>query len=349
MRDPRVGPGPAGGVLRYHGRSTWRRGPALMTFDTVSPAVLAAALLLDWTIGDPRWLWRRVRHPVALLGAVVDRADGLFNRGSPGRRLAAGAALCAGIAAAAAATGLLLPRLFGTAGWIVEVLAIAVLLAQRDLLDHVRAVATALRRDGIGEGRRAVARIVGRDTATLDGHGVARAAIESCAENYADGVVAPLFWTLVAGLPGLLVYKAVNTLDSMIGHRDERHRDFGRVSARVDDLLNIVPARLSGILAAAAATTMSGSDPLRALRAMRRDARRHRSPNAGWPEAAFAGALGIAIAGPRRYGGATVDDAWMGDGRSGCTAGDIDAALALYVRACLLAGALAVLAAWLAG
>ena len=219
----------------------------------------------------------------------------------------------------------------------------AILLAQRDLHDHVKKVATALRRDGLAEGRRMVGRIVGRDTGQLDSHGVSRAAIESCAENFADGVVAPLFWYVVAGLPGVLVCKAVNTLDSMIGHRDSRHRAFGQASARCDDLLNLLPARLSAMVVAGASMLMAGADPKGSWRAVWRDARHHKSPNAGWPEAAFAGALGIAIAGPRRYGGALVNDAWMGDGRAACTPDDIDATLRLYVRSCVLAGGLSVL------
>ncbi len=314
-----------------------------MPFDIASPAVLAAALILDWMIGDPRWLWGRIRHPVVLLGSVIDRADRRFNRGGMARRLLNGTLLVVAVVAAAVATGVLLLGLIAEAGWIVEALAVTILLAQRDLFDHVRAVATALKRDGLEEGRRVVARLVGRDTDVLDGHGVCRAAIESCAENFADGVVAPVFWYLVAGLPGILVCKAVNTLDSMIGHRDERHHAFGRASARLDDLVNLVPARLSGLIVAAASATMRAADPQRSWRAMWRDARRHKSPNAGWPEAAFAGALGIAIAGPRRYGGTKVNDAWMGDGRAECTVSDINTTLALYARACVLTGVIAVL------
>ena len=320
-----------------------------MPFDIASPAVLAAALILDWMIGDPRWLWGRIRHPVVLLGSVIDRADRRFNRGGMARRLLSGTLLVVAVVAAAVATGVLLLGLIAEAGWIVEALAVTILLAQRDLFDHVRAVATALKRDGLEEGRRVVARLVGRDTDVLDGHGVCRAAIESCAENFADGVVAPVFWYLVAGLPGILVCKAVNTLDSMIGHKDERHHAFGRASARLDDLVNLAPARLSGLIVAAASATMTGADPQRSWRAMWRDARHHKSPNAGWPEAAFAGALGITIAGPRRYGGTKVNDAWMGDGRAECTVSDINTTLALYARACVLTGVIAILLVVLAG
>ena len=310
-----------------------------MIFDNAVPAVLVVAVVLDWLIGDPRWLWGRLKHPVVVLGSLIDGLDRHVNHGSSARRRVAGFAVLAVIVVLAAAAGVLLASL----GWVVEAIVMAILLAQRDLHDQVKNVATALRRDGLGEGRRMVGRIVGRDTGQLDGHGVCRAAIESCAENFADGVAAPLFWYVVAGLPGLLVYKAVNTLDSMIGHRDSHHHAFGQASARFDDLLNLLPARLSAMMVAGAAMFMPAADPRGAWRAAWRDARHHKSPNAGWPEAAFAGALGIAIAGPRSYGGIQVNDAWMGDGRAACTPDDIDATLRLYVRSCVLVGGLSVL------
>ena len=310
-----------------------------MIFDNAIPAVLVVAVALDWLIGDPRWLWGRLKHPVVVLGSVIDGLDRHVNHGSSARRRAVGFAVLVAIVVLATASGVLLASL----GWVVEAIVMAILLAQRDLHDHVKKVATALRRDGLGEGRRLVGHIVGRDTGQLDGHGVSRAAIESCAENFADGVVAPLFWYVVAGLPGVLVCKAVNTLDSMIGHRDSRHHAFGHASARCDDLLNLLPARLSAVVVAGASMLTRGADPRGSWRAVWRDARHHKSPNAGWPEAAFAGALDIAIAGPRRYGGTLVNDAWMGDGRAACTPGDIDTALRLYVRSCILAGGLCVL------
>ncbi len=310
-----------------------------MIFDNALAAVLAVAVALDWLIGDPRWLWGRLKHPVVILGALIDGLDRNVNHGSPARRRLAGCAVVLSVVFLATATGVLLASL----GWIAEAIVMAILLAQRDLHEHVKRVATALRRDGLAEGRRAVGHVVGRDTGQLDSHGVSRAAIESCAENFADGVVAPLFWYVVAGLPGVVVCKAVNTLDSMIGHRDSRYRDFGHASARLDDLLNFLPARLSAVLVGGASMLLAGADPGNAWRAVRRDARHHKSPNAGWPEAAFAGALGIAIAGPRRYAGTEVNDAWMGDGRSACTPDDIDAALRLYVRSCILAAGLCAL------
>ena len=318
-----------------------------MLFDP-SASVLLAALVLDALAGDPRWLWGRVPHPVAALGRLVDWAEGRWNRGGRVARRRAGAMLLAAAVLLAAAIGAVLAWPGGVLGWALEAGAVFALLAQRDLHDHVAAVVRALRRDGLEGGRLAVARIVGRDPQALDEHGVCRAAIESLAENYGDAVVAPLFWYLVAGLPGLAVCKAVNTLDSMIGHRGARYGDFGWASARCDDLVHWLPARLAGLVAALAATLLKGADAGQALAAMRRDAPRHRSPNAGWPEAAFAGALGLAIAGPRSYGGVPVCDAWMGCGRPQAVAADIEAALALYRRACLLAGAAALALLWLA-
>ena len=202
------------------------------------------------------------------------------------------------------------------------------LIAQRSLHEHVAGVADALEKTGAEGGRQAVAHIVGRDTEALDEAGVARAAIESLAENFSDGVVAPVLWMLIAGLPGAAVYKAINTADSMIGHRTARYQAFGWAAARLDDLVNLPASRLSALLIIAAAAVTKSASASAAWRAVRRDARRHRSPNAGYPEAAMAGALGLALAGPRNYGGVRVDDALMGDGRAPPTASDIRAALA---------------------
>jgi adenosylcobinamide-phosphate synthase len=231
-------------------------------------------------------------------------------------------------------------------GWIVELALTFALLAQRSLYNHVRAVARALNGGGIDAGRAAVAHIVGRDVRQLDGHGVARAAIESCAENFSDGVVAPVFWYLLFGFPGLLVYKAVNTMDSMIGYTTPRYRAFGMAAARLDDALNLIPARLAGVFLAAAAVSSPTANPFRALKVMVRDGGKHRSPNAGWPEGAMAGALGLALAGPRRYAESVVDGSWIGDGRARATQTDINRALYLYGVACLVNGLMvAVLAA----
>jgi len=216
-------------------------------------------------------------------------------------------------------------------GILFAALAASTLIAQRSLYHHVARVAAALEQDGLVAGRAAVAQIVGRDPQALDEAGVARAAIESLAENFSDGVVAPVFWMALAGLPGGAAYKAINTADSMIGHRTPRHEAFGFAAARLDDLVNLPASRLSALLVVVAAGPAGRSAD--AWRAVMRNARHHRSPNAGYPEAAFAGALGLALAGPRVYGGVAVEDAVMGDGRRAANAADIRAALALYRRA----------------
>ena len=233
------------------------------------------------------------------------------------------------------------------AGIAVEILLIAILVAQRSLFDHVAAVARALADGGLLAGREAVRHIVGRDPASLDAHGVARAAIESLAENFSDGVVAPVFWYLVLGLPGLFAYKMANTLDSMIGHRTPHYLAFGWAAARFDDLANFVPARISGVLIAAAAFFARDGRPSRALLIMLRDGRKHRSLNAGWPEGAMAGALGLALAGPRRYAEGVVADPWVGEGTARAAPADIARALMIYRNACLIEWGL-VIGAWFA-
>ena len=318
---------------------------------TFDPFLLAlAALAVDAVTGDPRALYRRVPHPVAAFGGAVDRLDRRFNDGrhSDARRLARGGAVAIGLILAAAAAGALLHEIATRvpAGVFVEAVVASTLIAFRGLYDHVQAVAQAMRA-GIAEARAAVSHVVGRNPEYLDEPGVARAAIESVAENFADAVVAPVFWYVLLGLPGLFACKAINTLDSMIGNRGPRHLQFGRVAARVDDVMNWIPARLSAALLVATAAVMPGASASAAVRAIFRDARLHRSVNAGWPEAALAGALRFAIAGPRRYDGYTADDDWIGGGRQDLDADDVQAALGLYVAAtALLAGILA--AGWLA-
>jgi adenosylcobinamide-phosphate synthase len=207
------------------------------------------------------------------------------------------------------------------------------LIAQKSLYQHVARVRAAFAGDGLAAARDAVSLIVGRDPSSLDESGVSRAAIESCAENFSDGVVAPMFWLALFGLPGLLAYKTINTADSMIGHRSDRYRDFGWASARLDDLVNLVPARLSGLLLALAAPVTRGSI-VSSLRTMRRDARRHRSPNAGWPESAMAGALRIRLAGPRRYAEGVVDDPYLNAAGRDAVPADIRRALRMLTAAC---------------
>ena len=315
------------------------------------PAVLLAALLLDALVGDPRWLFRHLPHPVALIGGLVGWLDRRLNRPerTEASRAMRGLVVTLFVAAVAGATGWLVAIYAGPwrYGWIVELLLVTLLVAQRSLFDHVRDVARALDRDGIAGGRVAVAHIVGRDPARLDKHGVARAAIESLAENFADGVVAPALWYLLFGLPGLLVYKAVNTMDSMIGHRTPRHTAFGRVAARADDLMNWLPARIAGVMIVLAALFAPAGRPAGAFRVMARDGRKHRSPNAGWPEAAMAGALAVALSGPRSYGDGIAAEPWLGEEFSArIGAAEIRRALYVFAVACLINAILVAAIAW---
>jgi adenosylcobinamide-phosphate synthase len=313
---------------------------------------LLLALLVDGVAGDPPWLYRQLPHPVVLIGRAVDRLEALWldEEAAPvtlrRRGMLAALAVTAGTAAIGWALQALCLRLPLGSLWLGVLM--STLLAARGLAQHVRAVADCLDRS-LEDGRRAVAHIVGRDPESLDEHAVARAAIESTAENFSDGVAAPLFWGALFGLPGMLACKAINTLDSMIGHRSPRFLHFGRFAARLDDAVNWPAARLSALLILAAALFLRSADVQAGWRAMRRDARRHRSPNAGWPEAAMAGALGLRLAGPRRYGGELVEDAWMGDGRAAATPADIRRALGVLAAACALTGVLLVIALVIAG
>lgn len=307
------------------------------------------ALLIEASFGYPDRLTRVIGHPVIWLGRLIGWLDDKLNsenRSHAARRTAGFiAALCIVAIPAVVAFGVERGLLAFPFGFVVVGVVASALLAQRGLYDHVARVASALEQDGIDGGREAVSHIVGRDTHALDQAGVSRAAIESLAENFSDGIVAPCFWLAVGGLAGGVAYKAVNTADSMIGHRTARHKDFGFASARLDDLLNLPASRLTALLIIAAAAISQDASAVQAWRAVRRDAHRHRSPNAGYPEAAMAGALGLALAGPRIYGGVSVDDATMGHGRRDAGAKDICAALALYRRAdFIFIGVVAVLA-----
>lgn len=294
--------------------------------------LLIAALVLDAVLGEPRWLWDRWPHPAVLMGRAVGWLDDRLNRGDD--RSAKGVLAVAVLVAGAAALGWAIHAVpdFG----LLEVAAAAVLLAQKSLADHVRDVADALRLS-LAEGRRAVARIVGRDTATMQPPDVARAAIESAAENLSDGVVAPVFWFVVGGLPGMLIYKTVNTADSMIGHRTPRHEAFGWAAARLDDVLNWIPARLTALLIALAHGWFDARPVLR-------DAPLHRSPNAGWPEAAMAVVLDVSLSGPRSYHGQRRDFPWVWpEGRRTIGADEIDAAVrALWRTWWLMVGLLVI-------
>ncbi|MHA1523160.1 MAG: adenosylcobinamide-phosphate synthase CbiB [Alphaproteobacteria bacterium] len=319
---------------------------AITQFEIHLWAVLLA-LAIDGAVGGTnrvtRALARVLPHPVVGIGAVIGWLEASLNRDRPGlaSRQIAGLAALGVVVGLAGLMGILASfviELLPLSVWI-EGLVVAVFLAGRGLYDHVGAVARGLEARDIGAARAAVGHIVGRDPETLDEAGVARAAIESCAENFSDAVLAPVFWYVLLGLPGLLIYKSVNTADSMIGHKTARYLAFGAASAHLDDALNFIPARLSGGLIALAAWC-AGHDGAAAFAAMREDAAKHRSPNAGWPEAAMAGALGLALAGPRIYARTTITDPWMNaNARREAGASDIHASLVIYVFAICVAGA----------
>jgi adenosylcobinamide-phosphate synthase len=305
---------------------------------------MAVAMAVDALLGWPSWLFAWIGHPVTWLGRLIAAVDAAWNRPSdpPALRRVAGVAGALVVIALAAALGWVLQYALSS-GWIQLVLVGILawpLVALRSLHDHVAAVARPLLAGDIGAAREAVSRIVGRDPAALDEAGIARAAIESLAENASDGIVSPVFWGALFGLPGIFGYKAINTLDSMIGHRTERHEAFGWSAARIDDVANFIPARLTGFL-----FVLLAPRRFEALSCMTRDARRHRSPNAGWPEAAMAGALGVRLSGPRVYHGSVTSEPWLNAGARDPLAADIDHGLAIYRRAMLLlAGVLAILA-----
>ena len=295
----------------------------------------AMAVLVERFTGYPKGLFRILGHPVQWMGAVIGWLDETFNT-APGEpvagKLRGGCAVLLLLAFTVLPAWMLsdvLGRMAG--GWILDALVATAFIAQKSMRDHVRDVAHALS-SSVAEGRNAVARIVGRETRKLDESGVAKAALESLAENTSDGIVAPVFWYAVLGLPGLVAYKAINTADSMIGHKTQKHLHFGYVAAKLDDLINLPASRLTAFLFAAAAAVGDIQAGENALRAVWRDAGKHRSPNAGWPEAAMAGALGLQFGGPRHYEGELVDLPCMGDGREQLSRGDIHAGLKLYDR-----------------
>ncbi|MGX1305447.1 adenosylcobinamide-phosphate synthase [Amorphus suaedae] len=323
-----------------------------MFLDEATLFTLVMALAIDAAVGEPQWLWSRWPHPVVVVGRMIGWLDRTLNDDrlsdvSRRRRgvIAVAALVMGALIAGSALEGLLALLPFG---WLLTAAVASIFIAQRSLYDHVLAVQRWLAAGDLAGARRAVSMIVGRDPARLDASGVARAAIESTAENASDGVIAPAFWFAVLGLPGLVAYKVINTADSMIGHRSPRYLAFGWAAARLDDLVNLAPARLSGILFALAAPAVGGRIGT-AFAIMRRDARRHRSPNAGWPEAAAAGALGIALAGPRFYASGPVDDPFLNpEGRRDPGARDIARALRLFVAMCALQAALYALLAFIA-
>ena len=305
--------------------------------------ILTSALLVDRIVGDPPWLWARIPHPVVIFGKAISFIERQFNgKGltAPNRR-AYGIMSILALLFASILAGWMAHRAMaylGAFGLLLEILVVAVLLAQKSLSDHVGAVAVGLRQDGLAGGRRAVSMIVGRDPEALDRSAVARAAIETLAENFSDGVVAPALYYAFFGLPGIFAYKMLNTADSMIGHKTARYLQFGWASARLDDLANWPAARLSALLIAGAAWREGGSAAASlAMATALRDHGLHRSPNSGWPESAMAGALDVALAGPRIYAGERVQEPMQNAaGRRNLEPADIDAALAVFGSACTL-------------
>lgn len=300
--------------------------------------VLLLALLIDRSIGDPDWIWRKVPHPVAAFGAGIKWFETRFNRKSmsPRRRKWFGITTILVLLLATFIIGLIIHALLlqlGFTGIIIEALVASIFLAQKSLVDHVGKVEQAFKQGSLVEARSAVSLIVGRETKKLGESAVCRAAIESLAENSSDGVVAPVFWYLILGLPGLFCYKLVNTADSMIGYKNERFKDFGWASARLDDVVNFIPARLTAfIVILTSGLFINRKAAEKAIDVVKKDARHHHSPNAGFPECAFAGALDVELLGPRIYSGKAVDEPFQNE--SGKMAGpdDIDRAIRLFNR-----------------
>jgi adenosylcobinamide-phosphate synthase len=321
----------------------------------------ALALIVERVAGYPKPLYEKIGHPVEWVGALISKLETELNHHSPSpvraawekageganlkmRGIVAVVLLLAVVGVPAFIVSHVLQNL--SVGWIIEALLATTLIAQHSMQEHVGAVVKGLN-ISLGEGRKAVSMIVGRDPSHLDESAVSRAALESLAENTSDGIVAPALWFALFGLPGIALYKAINTADSMIGHKSERYIDFGWAAARLDDLVNLPASRLSGLLFAAAAAWNDQRRGIDALRAMWRDASKHQSPNAGWPESALAAGLAVRFGGPRSYDGERVDLPWMGDGREGLTRDDISKGLRLYATAMTMLFALSLACALL--
>lgn len=290
---------------------------------------MLTALCIDALFGWPKPLFKRLSHPVVWIGALIDTCEAHLNHGSPMRRRFMG-----GVTFLLVVTTLFVPSLFiqlmlAPSYWAIMLGGVLAwpFVAYQSLYTHVLAVIHPLSRGDIVAARASVSMIVGRDADQLNQAGVARAALESLGENSSDGVIAPLFWGVVAGLPGIVVYKAINTMDSMIGHRSERYEDFGKIAARADDVANLIPARLSGVLWA-----IVSAHPHQTIKIMRAEAGHHRSPNAGWPEAALAGALNIRLSGPRAYGDKMSNEEWINPSAPDPDVASIKQGLALYKR-----------------
>ena len=302
--------------------------------------VLILAIIVDAVAGDPRWLYSRIPHPIVVIGHQIELLDRFFNRTHylPVTRKLLGVISVLIIISSAWLIGWLIAWSYNQVsfGVVLQALIVSIFLAQNSLYQHVKSVAKACKADDLIDARSQISHIVGRDPNSLDQRAIGRAAIESLSENFSDGVVAPIFWYVVGGLPALIAYKALNTSDSMIGYLTDKYADFGWCAARFDDAANFIPARLSAFIITIAAFIIPSATGNRAFTTAIRDAKKHRSKNAGWPEAAMAGALGIKIAGPRNYDGILVEDAWMGDGIANVDASHIFMALRIYCVACIL-------------
>ena len=302
--------------------------------------VLILAIIVDAVAGDPRWLYSRIPHPIVVIGHQIELLDRFFNRTHylPVTRKLLGVISILIIVSSAWLIGWLIAWSCNQVnfGVVLQALIVSIFLAQNSLYQHVASVAKACKADDLIDARSQISHIVGRDPNSLDQRAIGRAAIESLSENFSDGVVAPIFWYVVGGLPALIAYKALNTSDSMIGYLTDKYADFGWCAARFDDAANFIPARLSAFIITIAAFIIPSATGNRAFTTAIRDAKKHRSKNAGWPEAAMAGALGIKIAGPRNYDGILVEDAWMGDGIANVDASHIFMALRIYCVACIL-------------
>lgn len=298
---------------------------------------LFLAIIVDGIVGDPDWLWKKISHPIVWIGTLIYWLDERFNASTDSRddRRKKGRLVVVFLIIHGIVSGLILQVVidFLPLSAVFEALIVAIFLSARSLYDHVALVAKKLTYSDLTQARQAVARIVGRDPQTLNRAGISRAAIESLAENFSDGIIAPALWYLAAGLPGLIVYKMINTADSMIGHTSGRHRDFGRATARFDDLINLPASRLTALFCVIGTAIHHGATSAQdAISTIMRDAKKHRSPNAGWPEAAFAGGLDLALSGPRSYGGKIGNEAWINEnGRRDLDYDDINSCLTLYL------------------
>ncbi|MBZ0260441.1 MAG: adenosylcobinamide-phosphate synthase CbiB [Hyphomicrobiales bacterium] len=317
---------------------------------TLHFAAAALALLVERLFGYPKPLYDKIGHPVEWFGTVLKKLEALLYdpQAEPLQARIRGVAALLALLLIAAMPAILIASVLSSwkFGWIVEALLATMLLAQHSLYEHVNTVGKGLD-ISLNEGCKAVAKIVGRDPAALDESGVVKGALESLAENASDGIVAPVLWYALLGLPGIVAYKAINTADSMIGHKSERYIYFGWAAARLDDLINLPASRLTGFLFAAAAAWNDQERGKLAVRAMWRDAPKHQSPNAGWPESALAASLGVKFGGPRSYEGSRVDLPWMGEGRETLNRDDIRKGLRLYGTAMTFLLFLAVLCALL--